>query len=188
MKINTFINLIKFYNSYLTRISIVLGYLIIFIFFYISIFSNPFTSKNHNIYVDDQYRVPSRDDILNNIEQAYNIEYLDAYGSYLICDTSFISEGIVSVFDYYSYDSAAEAEDEGEVHDDVPIDSLKNYDVHPLPFLTRSITNNDLFILGTNAKTSEIGKEGLYEMISTFKNTFYLAIYSLSGFLFFGLL
>ena len=129
MKINTFINLIKFYNSYLTRISIVLGYLIIFIFFYISIFSNPFTSKNHNIYVDDQYRVPSRDDILNNIEQAYNVEYLDAYGSYLICDTSFISEGIVSVFDYYSYDSAAEAEDEGEVYDDVPIDSLKNYDV-----------------------------------------------------------
>ncbi len=187
MIINKFIKLIKFYDSYITRISIFIGFLIMFIFSYMIIFNNPFTSKEHDVYVNDQYRVPTKIDVLEGYfnEKLYKVKGLDIFEFYIVSDTTYINEGKVELYSY-NYDNAEAADEDGELYEDILISDLMDEDIHPLPYFSKSITNNDIFILGTTKESKP--KEVLNEIVSSFKNTIYLTLFSIFGFLSFGLL
>ena len=185
---NNFITkLLNHYNSYITKLSIVIGYAIIFVFLYIILFGNPFTSKIHDIYVEDQYKTPSKMELIKSIdeEKIYKVNSLSKYEYYIVSDTTNIDLGLVEVYDY-NYDSATSASEDDELYEDIPISDLMDNDVHPLPYFTKSVTNNDIFILGTTKETRP--KEVLNEIVRTFNNTFYLTIFSILGFITFGLL
>ena len=96
------------------------------------------------------------------------------------------SEGLIDVYDSW-YDNSDMAEEDGEAYYDVQITNLMDKDVHPLPYFSKSVTNNDIFILGTKKQGSR-PKETLNEIVLSFKNTLYLTLFSVFGFLSFGLL
>ena len=184
---NIFIlRLLNSYDSIITKVSILVGYLIFFIFTYIILFNNPFTSDTHKIYVEDQYKHPTKEEVIKSIdnEKIYKVKGLSKYEYYIVSDTSNIDIGLVEVYDY-NYDSPTSASEDDEIYEDILISDLMDNDVHPLPYFSKSITNNDIFILGTSNETRP--KEVLNEIVRSFKNTFYLTIFSIAGFLFFGL-
>ena len=55
--INTFLNLVTFHHSYAIRVSVVIGYSMLFILIYSMLFGNPFTSENHTESVEDYYLI-----------------------------------------------------------------------------------------------------------------------------------
>ena len=177
--INNFLDMIFFHHSYIVKISVAIGYFILFIFAYTSFFGNPFTSPNHSRYVHDYYLTPNIDSIEKDYKKRYSIPHLDedlSYYVYKILD----DQKTVEVYDS-DYNDAEEAWDNDALYI-VNIDSLRNDDVHPLPFFTKSNSNNDIFIFGTNYS----GEEVFNSIIYNFKNTFYLIIYSVLGFLISG--
>lgn len=183
---NSILYMITFHKSYATRFIVSISYISVSFLSFVIIFGNPFTSEIHEINdyntlprVDDYYIITTPSNIDSN--EKYIIPNLDdMYIEYSINDILPFNNS-VTVYDESEY-TLEEAELDEAIFI-VELDSLRNYNVHPLPFFTKSVTNNDIFILGTD----ENGLEFFNNIIYNLKNTFYLTLYAIVGFLFFGL-
>ncbi len=182
--------IILFHDSLITRAIVSVGYLVVLLMLIMMIVGNPFTSdvnevSDFDFKVSTHYATPNISDIENAIDEetGYKIPYLDPEDEleFLIYEIDDYDNQIVSVYSD-EFEDIERANMMGGIYS-IHIDSLQtNENIHPLPALTKS-NNGDIFIFGTDEKGTEI----LNYVIFTLKNTFYLILFTLISFLFFGL-